>query len=87
MLPAHDLGGGKIHGIETGGAEPADLHAGNGLTETGLQRGEAGDVRAGFADRIDHTEDDVVDHVLSQVVAFLQRLQRYRRQRQRRDFV
>ena len=87
MLAAHDLGGGKIHGIEAGGAEAADLHAGDGFAETRLQRREARDVGAGLADRIDHAEHDVVDDVLAEIVAFLQRLQRHGRQRQRRDFV
>ena len=83
MLAAHDLGGGEIHGIEAGGAEAADLDAGNGFAEPGLQRREARDVGAGLADRIDHAEDDVVDDVLLQIVALLERLQRHRRQRQR----
>ena len=63
MLAGHDLGGGKVHGIEAGGAEAADLHAGHGFAEARLQRREARDVGAGLADRIDHAEDDVVDHV------------------------
>ena len=87
MLSAHDLGGGEIHGIEAGGAEAADLHAGHGLAEARLQRGEARDVATGLADRIDHAEDDVVDDVLAEIVALLQRLQRHGRQRQRGDFV
>ena len=87
MLAAHDLGGGKVHGIEAGGAEAADLHAGHGLAEARLQRGKARDVAAGFADRIDHAEHDVVDDVLAEIVAVLERLQRHGRQRQRGDFV
>ena len=83
MLAAHDLGGGEIHGIEAGGAEAADLHARHGFAEAGLQRGEAGDVGAGFADRIDHAEHDVVDDVLGEIVAVLQRLQRHGGERQR----
>ena len=85
--PAHDLGGSKIHGIETRGAEAADLHARHRLAEPGLQRREAGDVGAGLADRIDHAEHDVVDHVLAEIVAVLQRLQRHGGERQRGDFM
>ena len=83
VLAAHDLGGGEIHRIEAGSAEAADLHAGHGFAEAGLQRREARDVGAGLADRIDHAEHDVVDDVGCDVVALLQRLQRHRRQRQR----
>ena len=87
MLAAHDLGRGKIHGVEAGGAKAADLNAGDGFAETRLQRRKARDIGAGLADRIDHTENDVVDDVLAEVVALLQRLERHGRQRQRRDFV
>ena len=73
MLAAHDLRGGEINRIEAGGAEAADLNARDGLPETGLERGEAGDVGAGLADRIDHAEHDVVDDVSTQIVALLQR--------------
>ena len=82
MLTAHDLGGGEIHRVEAGGAESADLDAGNGFAETGVERREARDVGAGLADRIDHAEDDVVDDAFGQVVALLERLQRRGRQRQ-----
>ena len=64
MLAAHHLGGGKIHGVEAGGAEAADLHAGHGLAETRVECRETRDVAAGFADRIDHAEHDVVDAIL-----------------------
>ena len=87
MLAAHDLGGGEIHGIEAGGAEAVDLHAGHGFAETRLQRRETRDVGAGLADRIDAAEDDVVDDVFLEIVALLQRLQRRRGQRQRGDLV
>ena len=87
VLAAHDLGGGEIHRIEAGGAEAADLDAGNGLAEAGVHGREARDVGAGFADRIDHAEDDVIDDVLLEIVAFLQRLQRHRGQRQRGDLM
>src|SRR6185437_17058774 len=69
VLAAHDLGGGEIHGIETRGAEPADLDAGDGFAEPGLQRRKARYVGAGLADRIDHAEHDVVDDVLAEMVA------------------
>ncbi len=87
MLAGHDLGGGKVHGIEAGGAEAADLHAGHGFAETRLQRREARDIGAGLADRIDHAEDDVIDNVFRQIVAFLQRLQRHGGERQRGDLM
>ena len=87
MLAAHDLGGGEIHRIEAGGAEPADLDAGDGFAEPRLDRREARDVASGLADRIDHAEHDVVDHVLGQMVALLQRLQRRGGQRQRGHLV
>ena len=87
MLAAHDLGGGEIHRIEAGGAEAADLDAGNGFAETRLQRREARDVGAGLADRIDHAEDDVVDDVFLEIVAFFQRFQRRGGQRQRGHLV
>jgi hypothetical protein len=83
MLPAHDLGGGEIHRIEARGAEAADLDAGNGFAETGLERRKARDIGAGLADRIDHAEHDVVDNVFGQMVALLECLQRHRGQRQR----
>ena len=87
MLAAHHLGCGKIHGVEAGGAEAADLHAGHGFAEARLQRGEARDVGAGFADRIDHAENDVVDEIFGEVVAVLERLQRHGGERERGDFV
>ena len=87
MLAAHDLGGGEIHRIEARGAEPADLDAGDRLAETGLERGEARDIGAGLADRIDHAEHDVVDDVFGEVVALLQGFQRCRRQCQRGHLV
>ena len=87
MLAAHDLGGREIHGVEAGGAEAADLHAGHGFAEARLQRGEARNVAAGFPDRIDNAENDIVDDVFLQVVALLQRLQRHGGERQRGDLV
>ncbi len=87
MLPAHDLGGGEIHRIEAGGTEAADLDAGNGVTETGLQRRETRDIRTGFADRIDATQHDVIDDIFLEIVALLESFQRRGGQRQRGDFV
>ena len=87
VLAAHDLGGGEIHGIEAGSAEPRDLDAGDGFAETGVHGREARDVGAGLADRIDHAEDDVVDDVFLEVVALLQCLQRRGRQRHRSDLM
>jgi hypothetical protein len=74
VLAAHDLGGREIHRIEAGGAEAADLNARHGFAEPGFDRGEAGDVASGLADRIDHAEDDVIDDVFGEVVALFQRL-------------
>ncbi len=65
----------------------ADLDARHRFAETGIHCGEAGDVAAGLTDRIDHAQDHVVDGVDLDVVALLKRLQRRRRQRQRRDLV
>ena len=87
MLAAHDLGGGEIHGIEAGGAEAADLDAGDGFAEARLDRREARDVGAGLADRIDHAEHDVVDDVFGKIVALFQRLQRHGGERQRGHLV
>ena len=87
VLAAHDLGGGEIHGIKPGGAEAVDLDAGHGLAETRVHRGETRDVGTGLADRIDHAEDDVVDHVFAEMVALFQRFQRRRRQRHRGHLV
>ena len=87
MLPAHDLRGSEIHRIEAGGAEAADLHARHLLAEPRLQRGEAGDVGAGLADRIDHAHHDVVDGIGRQIVALFQRLQRHGGERQRGHLV
>src|SRR5258708_2731777 len=61
MLTAHELGGGEIHRIQARRAEAADLNAGDGFTETRLQRREARDVRTGLPHRIDHAEDDVIN--------------------------
>ena len=77
----------KFTASRPGGAEAVDLHARDGFAEPGLQRREARDVAAGLADRIDHAEDDVVDDVLVEMVALLQRLQRRGGQRQRGDLV
>jgi|GEM_PF-2891026 len=87
MLAGHDLGRGEVHGIEAGGAEAADLHARHLLAEAGVQRRETGDVGPGLADWIDHAEHHVVDGILRQIVALLERLQRHRGERQRGDLV
>ncbi len=71
VLTAHDLGRGKIHRVEARSAETIDLNAGNGLPEARLDRCEPGDVGAGFADRIDHAEHDVIDDICAEVVALL----------------
>ena len=71
LLAGHDLGCGKIDGVEAGGAEPVDLHAGNRVAVTGMQRGDARDVAAGLADRIDHAHHHVVDQRGIEFVAVL----------------
>jgi hypothetical protein len=87
MLPAHDLRGGKVHRIEAGSAEAADLDARHLLAQAGLQGREAGHVGAGLADGIDDPEYDVVDDVFGEVVALLERLQGRGGERKRGDFV
>ena len=58
---AADAGRGLVDGLEAGGAEAVELHAGDGLGVAGLERGGLGDVAALLADRRDHAEHDVVD--------------------------
>ena len=65
----HDLRGREIDRIETGGAEAVDLHARNFLAEAGLQHRRAGNVAAGFADRIDAAEHHVLDQRGIEIVA------------------
>ena len=55
--------GGLVDGLEAGGAEAVELHAGDGLGVAGRERGGLGDVAALVADRRDHAEHDVVDAV------------------------
>ena len=57
---AHALGG-LVDGLEAGGAEAVELHAGDGLGIAGLERGGLGDVAALVADGGHHAEHDVVD--------------------------
>jgi hypothetical protein len=62
VLPARgDLLRRDVHGLEAGGAEAVELHAGDGVGQPGLDRGGLGDVHALIADRRDHAEHDVVD--------------------------
>src|SRR5439155_9318233 len=87
MLAGHDLGGSKVHGIEAGGAESADLDAGDGFAEARIDRREARDVASGLADRINHAEDDVINDDLPEIVVLLQCLQRHGGERQRGELV
>ena len=87
VLAGHDLRGGEVHGVEARGAEAVDLHARHVIAVPGDQRGDARDVGAGFADRIDAAENDVVDQFRVEFVAVLERAQRARGELQRRDFM
>ena len=58
---AADPGRRLVDGLEAGGAEAVELHAGDGLGEPGRERGGLGDVAALVADRRDDAEHDVVD--------------------------
>ena len=86
-LAGHDLRGGRVHGLETRGAEAVDRHAGNGLGEAGHHRRGAGDVGALLADRHDAAQDDVVDLAGVELAALLQRLQRRHGELHRGHFV
>ncbi len=87
LLAGHHLRRGKVHRIEARGAEAVDLDARHRGAEAGIHGGEARNVTAGLAHRIDHAEHHVVDAVGSEIVALLQRPQRHGGQRQRGDFV
>src|SRR4051794_20672640 len=51
VLPAgRDLLGGDVHGLQPGGAEAVELHAGDRVWQAGLDRGGLGDVGALVAD-------------------------------------
>jgi hypothetical protein len=56
-------GGGLVDGLEAGGAEAVQLHAGDGLGVPRLERGGLRDVAALVAERGDDAEHDVVDPV------------------------
>ena len=60
-LTRHHLGRRHVHGLQTGGAEAVDLHAGHRLVVSGHQRGDARDVRALLSDRHHAAEHDVFD--------------------------
>ena len=61
--PLADPRRGLVDGLEAGGAEAVQLHAGHGLGVAGRERGGLGDVAALLTDRRDHTQHDVVDAV------------------------
>ena len=84
VLARHHLRRGEIDRVEAGSAEAVDLHAGHVVAEARRQRAHAGDVAARFADRIDAAHHHVVDLAGLDLVAVLDRLQRGRRQLQRR---
>ena len=87
VLARHHLRRGEIHRIESRRAKTVDLHARHRGAEAGIHGGKARDVAAGLADRIDHAENDIIDTVLRQVVALLERLQRRGGERQRRHLM
>src|SRR6185437_14009535 len=66
------------------GAEAVDLHACDCVAEAGGERAHAGDVAACFADRIDAAHHHIVDLSWVEMVAVLDRLERGRRQMERR---
>src|SRR5690606_30853609 len=70
-----DLHGREIDRIEPGGAEPLYLDSGNGLGIAGVDDRSTGDVAAGFADRVDAAEHDVVDQRRVETVALAERNQ------------
>ena len=59
--PERTCCGGHVDGLEAGGAEAVELHAGDGLGVAGGERRGLGDVAALVADRRDDAEHDVVD--------------------------
>ena len=59
--PRADLLRGDVHRLQTGGAEPVELHAGDRVGQPGGDRRGPGDVAALVADRRDDAEHDVVD--------------------------
>ena len=61
-----------VHGLQAGGAEAVELHAGAAEVPAGLQRRDLGDHRALLADRRDHAHHHVVDLAGVEVVAPLQ---------------
>ena len=87
LLPGHDLRGGEIHGVEAGGAEAIDLHAGDAVAITGDQRRGARDIGGGFADRIDDAHDHVIDQSSVELVADLDRAERLAREIERGHFM
>ncbi len=87
MLARHHLGRREIHRIESRGAKAVDLHAGHVVAEPGDKRSRARDVAARLADRIDATENDVVDQRGIELVAVLDGRERLRGEIERRHLV
>jgi hypothetical protein len=87
LLSRHDLRRSKIHRVETGSAEAVDLHARDTVAITGDQRRGAGDVGAGFADRIDDPHDHVIDQRRIKLVAVLDGAKRLAGEIERGHFV
>ncbi len=87
LLPGHDLRRGEVHGIETRGAEPVDLHAGYAVAKAGDQRRGARDIGGRLADRIDHAENDVIEQSGIEVIATLDGAKRLARKIERGHFV
>ncbi len=76
LLSGHDLRGGEIHRVETGGTEAIDLNARHAVAITGDQRRRACDIGTGLADWIDDAHHNVVDQGGIEIVAVLDRAQR-----------
>ena len=59
----------EVDGVEPGGAEAVDLHAGDRVAVAGVERRGARDVAARLADRIDAAQHHVVDQRRIELVA------------------
>ena len=87
LLSGHDLRGGEVHRVETGGAETIDLHARDTVAITGDERRRARDIGAGLADRINHAHHDVIDQSRIEIVAALDSAKRLAGEIERGHFV
>ncbi len=85
--PALDLIGGKVHRLHPAGAEAVDGKAGDRFIEVRGKDGRPRKAATLFADLRDVAPDHILDRVARQAIAFLDRVQDARRQRDRRDLV